>query len=228
MDDKKELDMSGISEMFNEPTANKISVGIVSFFLIFLGINTVDLIDNNEKVRAVVDGDSDWTVSFEEQIVALSNTIVVADGAIETVDFVIEDTLVAEGYRIGGFAIQVTYGETSGIPGDPLDSVFASIKQNDLKVVWGDENNTMTGSSNDGSSIDLYLRAYEGYDGENKNMTGYNEIQVLGPWLMDGTGLGTLNVELSVETNALPFTTDNEEEITVNVNIITFKPTAIN
>jgi hypothetical protein len=86
----------------------------------------------------------------------------------------------------------------------------------------------MTGSSNDGSSIDLYIRAYEGYDGENKNMTGYNEIQVLGPWLMDGTGLGTLNVELSVETNALPFTTDNEEEITVNVNIITFKPTAIN
>jgi hypothetical protein len=45
---------------------------------------------------------------------------------------------------------------------------------------------------------------------------------------MDGTGLGTLNVELSVETNALPFTTDNEEEITVDVNIITFKPTAIN
>lgn len=228
MDVSKELDMSGVGEMFNEPTANKLTVGIVAFFLIFLGINTADLVKNNEKVRTIIDGDSTWTVSFEEQIIALSDTVVIADGATETIGFVIESSLLAEGYRVGGITIQITYGETSGIPADPIDSVFASIDQNDLMVVWNDENNTKTGSSNDGSDINLYLRAYEGYDGEDKNMTGFNEIQVLEPWLMEGTGFGTLNLELSVETNALPFTTDNEEEITINVNIITFKPAAIN
>ena len=114
MDVSKELDMSGVGEMFNEPTANKLTVGIVAFFLIFLGINTADLVKNNEKVRTIIDGDSTWIVSFEEQIIALSDTVIIADGATETIGFVIESSRLAEGYRVGGITIQITYGETSG------------------------------------------------------------------------------------------------------------------
>ncbi|MDP6199921.1 MAG: hypothetical protein QF531_04040, partial [Candidatus Poseidonia sp.] len=56
--------------------------------------------------------------------------------------------------------------------------------------------------------------------------SGYNEIQVLNPWQMDGYGLGDIEIEVSVETQALPFTTDNEEEVTITLDIITFKAVA--
>ena len=68
--------------------------------------------------------------------------------------------------------------------------------------------------------------AYPQYNGEGLNATGYNEIQVLEAWKMDGYGIGDLEVEISVETQALPFTTDNEEEVTITLEIITFKAVA--
>jgi len=228
MQDKNSLDMSGLEELLNDSTANKITAGLVVFFLVFLGINTLDLVSNNDKVRIILDGDLEWTISFEEEIVTLSDSVIIGDGDTSIVNFMIEESLLTEGYYIGGFSIQLTYGETSGIPADPIDSVFATLVQNELVAKWDDENNTKSGSSTDGSAIDLYLRAYDGYDGSDKNMTGYNEIQVLEPWVVAGQGLGQLSLEVSVETNALPFTSDNEEEINITVSIITFKPTAIN
>mgnify|MGYP001310474895 CR=1 FL=1 len=228
MQDKNSLDMSGLEELLNDSTANKITAGLVVFFLVFLGINTLDLVSNNDKVRIILDGDLEWTISFEEEIVTLSDSVIIGDGDTGIVNFMIEESLLTEGYYIGGFSIQLTYGETSGIPADPIDSVFATLVQNELVAKWDDENNTKSGSSTDGSAIDLYLRAYDGYDGSDKNMTGYNEVQVLEPWVVAGQGLGQLSLEVSVETNALPFTSDNEEEINIAVSIITFKPTAIN
>ena len=228
MQDKNSLDMSGLGELLDDSTANKITAGLVVFFLVFLGINTLDLVSNNDKVRIILDGDLEWTISFEEEIVTLSDSVIIGDGDTGIVNFMIEESLLTEGYYIGGFSIQLTYGETSGIPADPIDSVFATLVQNELVAKWDDENNTKSGSSTDGSAIDLYLRAYDGYDGSDKNMTGYNEVQVLEPWVVAGQGLGQLSLEVSVETNALPFTSDNEEEINIAVSIITFKPTAIN
>ena len=42
----------------------------------------------------------------------------------------------------------------------------------------------------------------------------------------DGYGIGDVEIEISVETQALPFTADNEEEVTITLDIITFRAVA--
>ena len=224
------LNYYGFIELFDNSTANKFSAGIVAFFLVFLGINSLDMLSNNADVRSIIDGDNDWEVTFDEQIITLTDSVIVADGETETRMFTIDETLLDEGYRFGGFLVTLTYSETSGIPGDPVDSVFGNIVQNDLSAQWQDDNNNLSGSSNDGSQIDLNLRTYPGYDGQPLNLTGYNEIQVLEDWRVDGFGVGELEIEISVETSQplTGFPNDNEEEVTITIELAVFKAVANN
>jgi len=228
VNDNIDIDLTGVKEIFDEPLANKISSGIVVFFVVFMCINTIDLFSNNDNIRSVLDGDTSWEVSFDEKNVTLSETTIIADGDSEIISFEIEPSLIEDGYRVGLFRVSITYGETSGIPADPPDSVHASILETDLKAEWQDDNNTLSGSSNDGSQIDLTLRSYPNYDGQLRNVSGYNEIQVLEYWIMDGYGIGTLDIEISVDTQALPFTNDNDEQVTITVEVVTFKAIAEN
>ncbi len=229
MTDKPSFDISsGVSELFDEPIANKITAGIVAFFLVFLTLNTFDLVSNSDNVRSIVDGDNNWTISFDEQIITLTDSVIVADGDTEIRVFTLDETLLDEGYRFGGISVTLTYTETSGIPLDPADSVFANLIQNDLNAQWQDDNNSLSGSSNDGSQIDLDLRAYPGYDGQETITTGYNEIQVLEHWKMDGFGIGELELEIAVETSSspLPGQNDNEEEVNITIELKVFQAIA--
>ena len=230
MTDKPSFEISsGIAELLDEPIANKITAGIVAFFLVFVTINTFDLVSNSDNVRSIVDGDNNWTISFDEQIITLTDSVIVADGDTEIRAFTIDETLLDDGYRFGGISVTLTYTETSGLLLDPEDSVFTNIIQNDLNAQWQDDNNSLSGSSNDGSQIDLDLRAYPGYDGQQTNTTGYNEIQVLENWEMDGFGIGELELEITVETTTspIPFSpNDNEEEVNITIEIVTFKAIA--
>ncbi|MEL0331876.1 MAG: hypothetical protein VW982_06635 [Candidatus Poseidoniales archaeon] len=227
MSDKSEaFDFTGLREVMDDSTSNKITAVAVSFLLLLLIINAVDLVGNNDGVREILDGNTDWQVVFDEVIVTQTDSVVIADGDTETRTFSVDESMLGDGYRIGAFRITVSYTETSGIPGDPVDSVFATILQNEMAAQWSEESNELTGSSNDASPIDLSLMAYPQYSGQSVNASGYNEIQVLEPWIMDGYGTGDIEIELSVETQALPFTTDNEEEVTITLDIITFKATA--
>lgn len=229
MTDKPSFDISsGVSELFDEPIANKITAGIVAFFLVFLTLNTFDLVSNSDNVRSIVDGDNNWTISFDEQIITLTDSVIVADGDTEIRVFTLDETLLDEGYRFGGISVTLTYTETSGIPLDPADSVFANLIQNDLNAQWQDDNNSLSGSSNDGSQIDLDLRAYPGYDGQETITTGYNEIQVLEQWKMDGFGIGELELEIAVETSSspLPGQNDNEEEVNITIELKVFQAIA--
>ncbi len=230
MTDKPSFEISsGIAELLDEPIANKITAGIVAFFLVFVTINTFDLVSNSDNVRSIVDGDNNWTISFDEQIITLTDSVIVADGDTEIRAFTIDETLLDDGYRFGGISVTLTYTETSGLLLDPEDSVFTNIIQNDLNAQWQDDNNSLSGSSNDGSQIDLDLRAYPGYDGQQTNTTGYNEIQVLENWIMDDFGIGELELEITVETTTspIPFSpNDNEEEVNITIEIVTFKAIA--
>lgn len=220
------FDLTGLREVLDDSSANKLSAVMVSSLVLLLIINAVDLMGNNEQVREVLDGNTDWQITFDEIAITQTDSLVVADGDTETRTFSIDESMLDEGYRVGAFRITVSYTETSGIPGDPADSVFATIIQNDMNAQWNEEGNELTGSSNDAAPIDLSLMAYPAYNGGATNATGYNEIQVLEAWQMDGYGIGDIQIEISVETQALPFTTDNEEEVTITLDIITFKPVA--
>jgi len=192
MSDQPSLDISGFQELLDDSTANKITAGIIAFFFIFLSLNTIDLMSNNENVRSIVDGDNNWNISFDEQVITLTDSVIVADGDTETRTFTVDESLLTDGYRFGRISVTLSYSETSGNLLDPADSVFANLVQNDLNAQWQDDDNSLSGSSNDGSQIDLEFRTYPGYDGQDTNTTGYNEIQVLEKWLTDGFGIGEL------------------------------------
>ena len=230
MSDQPSLDISGFQELLDDSTANKITAGIIAFFFIFLSLNTIDLMSNNENVRSIVDGDNNWNISFDEQVITLTDSVIVADGDTETRTFTVDESLLNDGYRFGRISVTLSYSETSGNLLDPADSVFANLVQNDLNAQWQDDNNSLSGSSNDGSQIDLELRTYPGYDGQDTNTTGYNEIQVLEKWLTDGFGIGELEIEIGVETSSsgIPGQNDNEEEVNITVELITFKAVAMN
>ena len=230
MSDQPSLDISGFQELLDDSTANKITAGIIAFFFIFLSLNTIDLMSNNENVRSIVDGDNNWNISFDEQVITLTDSVIVADGDTETRTFTVDESLLNDGYRFGRISVTLSYSETSGNLLDPADSVFANLVQNDLNAQWQDDNNSLSGSSNDGSQIDLELRTYPDYDGQDTNTTGYNEIQVLEKWLTDGFGIGELEIEIGVETSSsgIPGQNDNEEEVNITVELITFKAVAMN
>ncbi len=232
MSDQPSLDISGFQELLDDSTANKITAGIIAFFFIFLSLNTIDLMSNNENVRSIVDGDNNWNISFDEQVITLTDSVIVADGDTETRTFTVDESLLTDGSRFGRISVTLSYSETSGNLLDPADSVFANLVQNDLNAQWQDDDNSLSGSSNDGSQIDLELRTYPGYDGQDTNTTGYNEIQVLEKWLTDGFGIGELEfeIEIGVETSSsgIPGQNDNEEEVNITVELITFKAVAMN
>jgi len=225
-DSLESFQFDGFKEIFDNSITNKISAAVTASLFLLLVVNAVDVMGNNDGVRSVLDGNNSWQVTFDEVIITQTDTVVVADGDTEIRTFTIDESLLDDGYRIGSFRMTITYGETSGVPGDPVDSVFTTIPQSDMDAQWSDENNTLSGSSSDGSNIDLMLRAYPDYDGQMRNVTGYNEIQVLENWNMDGYGIGEIQIEISVETQSLPLIADNEEEVTITLEIITFKPIA--
>ena len=224
--DNQGVDLTGLREVLDDSITNKISAVMLSSLVLLLVINAVDLLSNNDDVRAILDGNTNWEITFDEMVVTQTDSLVVADGDTESRIFSVDESMIDDGYRIGAFRITVSYTETSGIPGDPADSVFATLVQNDMMAQWDEDGNELAGSSNDASPIDLSLMAYPAYTGEAINATGYNEIQVLDAWVMDGYGIGDVEIEISVETQALPFTADNEEEVTITLDIIAFRAVA--
>ena len=148
------------------------------------------------------------------------------DGEQRQLDFDVAPNDVPEGFRVGEIRAIVTYGETSGLPADPADSVAADVPRTNMQAQWGDDNNTLSGSSNDASDIELLLRTHPGFTGQSVNASGLNEYQVLQPWLVEGFGTGTFSVVLELNTQSQPFLNDSDEEIVVNVEIVMFKPSA--
>ena len=224
---EKGVDLSGVRRLFDDRTSNLMSAGVVAVFLLFLTVNTLDIVANNTYVRGIVDGDTTWDVSFEEEVLSYNEVVIVGDGDNVVVEFDVLPTALQDGYRVGGVIVTVSYGETSQVPGDPADSVAASLVQNSYPAEWSDENNTLSGASNDASDIVLDLRTYPDYDGNTRNATGYNALQVLEPWVMDGHGLGLLEVNIEVDTASLPLTNDGNEEVTVTLDVITFRAFAV-
>jgi len=224
--DNQGVDLTGLREVLDDSITNKISAVMLSSLVLLLVINAFDLMSNNDDVRVILDGNTNWEITFDEMVVTQTDSLVVADGDTESRIFSVDESMIDDGYRIGAFRITVSYTETSGIPGDPADSVFATLVQNDMMAQWDEDGNELAGSSNDASPIDLSLMAYPAYTGEAINATGYNEIQVLDAWVMDGYGIGDVEIEISVETQALPFTADNEEEVTITLDVIAFKAVA--
>ena len=229
MSDKEretEFDFSGFTDVLDDRTSNIAMVVALALSLVVLSYTTIDLANLNEEVRGLVEGDNSWDVSFELQSMNFQETVVMVDGEQRQLDFDVNPGDVPEGFRVGNIRTIISYSETSGLPADPADSVAANVPQSDMQAQWSDDNNTLSGSSNDASDIELVLRTHPGFTGQSVNASGLNEYQVLQPWLIEGFGTGTFTVVLELNTQSPPFLSDSDEEIVVNVEVVMFKPSA--
>ena len=155
---KTEFDFSGFTQLLDDRTSNIAMMAALVLSLVVLSYTTIDLANLNEEVRGLVEGDNSWDVSFELQSFTFQETVVMVDGEQRQLDFDVDPSDVPEGFRVGNIRATVSYGETSGLPADPADSVAANVPQTSMQAQWSDDNNTLSGSSNDASDIELLLR----------------------------------------------------------------------
>lgn len=221
-----EFDFSGFTELLDDRTSNITMAVVLALVVVVLTYTTVDLAYLSEEVREVVEGENNWTVSFELEALTFQETVVMTDGEQRTLEFEVSPSDVPDGFRVGHVQVVISYEETSGLPADPADSVAANLPQTDMQAQWTDSNNTLSGSSNDASDIGLYLRTFPGFTGQAVNATGINEFQVLQPWLVEAYGEGPLALVLELNTQSPPFLNDSDEEIAVSIEVVMFKPSA--
>ena len=77
----------------------------------------------------------------------------------------------------------------------------------------------------------MYLQVYTGYIGNDQTSDAPNEFQALMPWKEVGWGEGTISIEVELDVNSVdqlgPTSQDDDEEITVYVNLVTFTTSAV-
>ena len=95
------------------------------------------------------------------------------------------------------FNVKISYSETNqAILDDPCDSVQASITQTNYPAQWTDQNNTLNGGSNSCDDIDLTLKVYHNYNGENYERMAHNAVVAVDEWVEDDFGIGDLSVNV--------------------------------
>tara|TARA_Y100000589_G_scaffold194493_1_gene183971 strand:- start:1051 stop:1761 length:711 start_codon:yes stop_codon:yes gene_type:complete len=174
--------------------------------------------------------EDNWELSFTEETTTLSETVLLPDGGEEDLEFAIDVSAFPEGYRIGLVNVKISYSETNqAILDDPCDSVQASITQTNYPAQWTDQNNTLNGGSNSCDDIDLTLKVYPNYNGENYERMAHNAVVAVDEWVEDGFGIGDLsvNVQLDVQRSQVPTQDDDDDEtVQIDVIVVAFKANA--
>ncbi len=172
----------------------------------------------------------EWAITFSEENMTMSESILLADGDEIDVEFLIERSSFSEGYSIGYVHVKISYSETNQvIGGDPCDSVQGSLVQSAYPAQWADENNTLSGGSTSCEDIDLFLQAYPNYDGQEYTRMADNQVIALDEWGVEDYGVGPLDVkvQLDVQSSQVPTQdNDNDETIQIDVTVVAFKANA--
>ena len=172
----------------------------------------------------------EWAITFSEETMTMSESILLADGDEIDVEFLIEGSSFSEGYSIGYVQVKISYSETNQvIGGDPCDSVQGSLVQSAYPAQWADENNTLSGGSTSCEDIDLFLQAYPNYDGQEYTRMADNQVIALDEWGVEDYGVGPLDVkvQLDVQSSQVPTqNNDNDETIQIDVTVVAFKANA--
>jgi len=226
LSDDMEFDFKGLKSLVDDPGSNKTMIAVLAISAIILIYTSVDLSNLNKEVRDLIDSENQWQISFDLDTISFQDTAVLSDGEQRQFDYEISEEQISDGYRVGYITAVISYSETSGLPADPADSVSSTIRQTSMEAQWNDEANTLSGSSNDASDVELMLQTYPDFDGLTTNGTGLNSYQVLQPWTQTGFGIGTFSVVVELNTQSPPFLNDSDEEVTVTVQVTLFKANA--
>tara|TARA_B110000003_G_scaffold49151_1_gene47894 strand:- start:1821 stop:2555 length:735 start_codon:yes stop_codon:yes gene_type:complete len=225
-----------IEQIFTLRESNMISALLISLVIIISSIHALDWNYNYYDDAIDAKTAEDWSIEFDIDILTSEHTEVWQDEEVKVIDFFMEDFQLTEGYFIGAINVIIIpeVGDNADLT-DPLvqcDAIAADIEVNELTAQWSSDDNNLTGQDSSCENIFLYLQVYPDFTGDNKTSDAPNEFQALMPWNNDGWGEGVLEIKVELDVNSVdqlgPISQDDDEEITIVVEVLTFMPTATN
>ena len=215
-----------LTNLYSNSTANRYIAATVLALVVVFSYTGYDTLVYRHDVIQNFSEDNEWLVTFETTSDTMQQTVVLQDEETRDLIFDMADFSVPEGYRIGYIEAQIAGEETAGVlSGNQCDSIAGDIVRNELTAQWDDPSNNLSGQDSSCIPITLQLSIYPEFDGEDRTVSSINEFQALMGWTDDGWGKGILLLTLELDTNSnTPFVgVDDDEEITIDINVVMFR-----
>jgi len=222
--------MANNGHIFKDLFATRKSKRNLSVFYVF----AVALLIYQGSVFLVIKADDissknlleDYQIDFSEFSETFDDSRVVNDGDREIIQFSPQDSLFEEYNGLGMIYLNISYTESSGEFLDQCDTISVDLIPNNVNADWNNENNILTGTSDDCSGISLQLMVFPEYDGQGYTAFGNSEIYWESLWSNSDYGNGA--VELGIEVNVnqadpvLPTAQDDDEEVFITWEAVFF------
>ena len=218
-------------------THRESNIASAIFIVLVLLLGTIQSLDWQENYyQQAIDAKTsdDWAIVFDLETFTEEQTEVWQDEETKVIDFDVEDFLIPDGNYVGAILVSITPKDSDASVIDPLvqcDAISANIIVNEFTAQWNSENNNLSGQDSSCETIEMYLQVYPGFTGDDQTSDAPNEFQALMPWKEAGWGEGTISIEVELDVNSVdqlgPVSQDEDEEITVSVNIVTFTTYAV-
>ena len=224
------------TELFALREANLSMIFLSIFTIIASAINVHDWLNVEYQKGLDAITQKTWVVEFNQTLTGTEFQDVWQDEESRIVEFYMDDSEMVplEGYTVGMVNITVSPDTIDGFTvADPIaqcDAISASVVVNDMTAQWESENNILSAQDSSCEDIQLSLLVYPGYSGANLTVPGVNEFQVLQPWRNLGWGEGVLEIKVDLDVNTVepgPFAADDDEEITITVEVMGFIANAV-
>ena len=168
-----------------------------------------------------------FTISFTESSESFDDSRVVNDETREIIIYTPSEAMLSTNNGMGMLMINVTYSETSGEIGDPCDTVSVDLVPNSVPADWNNENNVLTGTSDDCSEINLQLMVFPGYNGQSIQQMGMDSTHWQNLWTDQSYGNGDFELGIEVNVNQppgqfAPTIQDNDEQVFVTWKSVFF------
>jgi len=217
-----------IKDIFSIREANVFSVIFVAVVFLSSTISLVDWVGTgyDQAVNAKID--KTWTIQFNVSTDIAEHQEVWQDEETKIIDFPMDSFSFPENFLVGNInvTVQPDIGNLIEDPAAQCDAISVTIIRDEesLSAQWEDSDNILAGQDSSCEEINLNLRTYPYYTGQDIESEAVNEYQALMPWTETDWGKGVLEVEIGLDVNSVEqlqdwVQNDDDEEITIIVEI---------
>ena len=216
-----------LKDLFSDKsTRNKLSIFYVFAVALLIYQGSVFFVIKAEDISSKSDIPT-FTISFMESDESFDDSRVVIDETREVITYNPSEEMFSTNNGMGLLMINVTYDETSDEFGDTCDTVSVDLVPNSVPADWNNENNILTGTSDDCTGISLQLMIFPGYDGQTIQQTGQDSNYWESVWTDQSYGNGDFELGIEVNVNqppgqAIPGIQDENEEVFVTWKAVFF------
>ena len=193
-----------LKDLFSDKsTRNKLSIFYVFAVALLIYQGSVFFVIKAEDISSKSDIPT-FTISFMESDESFDDSRVVIDETREVITYNPSEEMFSTNNGMGLLMINVTYDETSDEFGDTCDTVSVDLVPNSVPADWNNENNILTGTSDDCTGISLQLMIFPGYDGQTIQQTGQDSNYWESVWTDQSYGNGDFELGIEVNVNGPP------------------------